>query len=385
MADPSTPLAELDWTGAPEWLQRELAGNALWRWLLALGVAAGAFALLLLVRSVLRRLAQRRADHEDDDTRADDDPGLLQRSLVRPSDLVETSRATRAWFLFALALYAGSLTLDLPPERRDLVAALATVVLVLQGGFWISSLALRALGRVADERRAREPGSVTGFHALGVLLRGAIWILVGLLALANLGIDVTGLIAGLGIGGIAIALALQNVLGDLFASLSIVLDKPFEVGDFIIVGDLMGTVETVGLKTTRVRSLSGEQLVFPNGDLLGSRIRNYKRMNERRVVFSFGVLYETPPEKVAAIPGTVREIVEARSRTRFDRAHFQGFGDSSLDFEVVYYMLVPDYNAMMDTRQAINLELLRRFAAQDIGFAYPTRTLYVQRDADERD
>src|SRR5690606_7585627 len=162
-----------------------------------------------------------------------------------------------------------------------------------------------------------------------------------------------------------------------FGSLSIVLDKPFVIGDFIVVDGLAGTVERIGLKTTRVRALSGEQLVFSNADLLGSRIHNYKRMQERRVVFSFGVTYDTPPEKVAAIPNMVREVIEARENTRFDRAHFQKFGDSDLTFEVVYYMLVADYNLYMDTQQAINLELLRRFAADGIEFAFPTRTLYV--------
>jgi len=192
-----------------------------------------------------------------------------------------------------------------------------------------------------------------------------------------MGVDITALIAGLGIGGIAVALALQNVLGDLFASLSIVLDKPFVIGDFIIVDDLLGTVEHIGLKTTRVRSLFGEQLVFSNSDLLNSRIRNYKRMHERRIVFSLGVTYQTPYEKLAAIPDIIREIIELQEQVRFDRAHFKEYGDFALEFEIVYYMLVPDYNAYMDTQQAINLALYERFEKEGISFAYPTQTLYV--------
>jgi small-conductance mechanosensitive channel len=185
------------------------------------------------------------------------------------------------------------------------------------------------------------------------------------------------MIAGLGVGGVAVALAVQSILGDLFASLSIVIDKPFVIGDFVIVDEYMGTIEHVGLKTTRIRSLGGEQIVFSNSDLLKTRIRNYKRMRERRVLFGFGVLYQTPIDVVEKIPDLMRAIVEARKNVRFERAHFKAFGESSLDFEVVYWMLDPDYNLYMDVQQAINLEMLRVFEREGIGFAYPTRTLVI--------
>jgi MscS family membrane protein len=190
-------------------------------------------------------------------------------------------------------------------------------------------------------------------------------------------------VAGLGIGGIAVALALQNVLSDLFASLSIVLDKPFVVGDFVGVGEFLGTVEYVGLKTTRLRSLSGEQIVFSNSDLLGSRLRNYKRLRERRAVFQIGVTYDTPEPKLRAIPKLLRSIVEAQQNTRFDRAHFRTYGPYSLDFEVVYFVLVSDYNDYMDIQQAINFEVFTRFQTEGIEFAFPTQTLFVT--APERD
>jgi small-conductance mechanosensitive channel len=190
-------------------------------------------------------------------------------------------------------------------------------------------------------------------------------------------------VAGLGIGGIAVALAIQNILGDLFASLSIALDKPFVIGDFIIVDQLLGTVEHIGLKTTRIRSLSGEQIVFSNADLLNSRIRNYKRMYERRVVFSIGVTYQTPYEKLASIGTTLKEIIESQPDVRFDRAHFREYADSSLNYEVVYYVKSPDYNRYMDIQQAINLEIYRRFQDGGIEFAYPTRTLYLQDTLDD--
>jgi small-conductance mechanosensitive channel len=180
------------------------------------------------------------------------------------------------------------------------------------------------------------------------------------------------------VGGIAVALAAQNILGDLFASLSIVFDKPFVLGDFIIIGDSMGTVEQIGLKTTRIRSLSGEQLIFSNNDLLSSRIRNFKRMQERRVVFSVGVVYQTTKAQLETIPGILREAVEAQDSTRFDRAHFKEFGDFSLNFEVVYHVLTPDFGKYMDVQQAINFVIFERFDELGIEFAYPTQSIHLQ-------
>ena len=225
-------------------------------------------------------------------------------------------------------------------------------------------------------------GAVTTLTSVGFVLRMMIWVMLILIGLDNLGVNITTLIAGLGIGGIAVALALQNILGDLFASFSIVLDKPFVIGDFIIIDDCMGTIEHVGLKTTRIRSLSGEQLIFSNGDLLKSRIRNYKRMFERRVVFSLGVVYQTPYDKISQIPEMIRQAVEKNSQVRFDRAHFKAFGDYALLFEVVYWIQDPDYTIYMDIQQAINLDMFKQFSEAGIEFAYPTQTLMMQRQGD---
>jgi small-conductance mechanosensitive channel len=203
------------------------------------------------------------------------------------------------------------------------------------------------------------------------------------LVLDNLGFNITTLVAGLGIGGIAVALALQNILGDLFASLSIVLDKPFVIGDFIIIDNYLGTIEHIGLKTTRIRSLSGEQLVFSNTDLLQSRIRNFKRMFERRVVFSIGVTYQTSADKLAKIPKMIKDIVESKDPVRFDRSHFKDYGDFSLNFETVYWVKSPEYNVYMDIQQAINLELYSKFEAEGIEFAYPTQTLFVTKESNQ--
>ena len=218
----------------------------------------------------------------------------------------------------------------------------------------------------------------TALGALGFVAKALIWAIFVLLILQNLGVEITALLAGVSVGGIAVALAVQNVLGDLLGSLSIILDKPFMIGDYIVVGEYSGTVEHVGLKSTHIRSVSGEQLVFSNSDLLNSRIRNYKRMQERRAVFTLGVTYDTPVEKLAAIPQMVEELVEEQEQTRFSRCHFKSFGSFSLDIETVFYMTVPDYDAYMDVQQAINLGLYRGFAREGIEFAFPTQTVHME-------
>jgi len=204
-----------------------------------------------------------------------------------------------------------------------------------------------------------------------------IWGLAIVFFLDNLGFKVSTVLAGLGIGGVAVALAAQAILKDLFSYFSIIFDRPFEVGDFIIVDDFLGTVEYIGIKTTRIRSLGGEQLVFSNTDLTDSRVRNYKRMEKRRVVFQFGVTYDTPVEKLKKIPKIVEEIIKSVKDTIFDRAHFFSYGDFSLIFEVVYYVLGSNYNKYMDIQQEINLKLKEVFEKEKIEFAFPTQTLYV--------
>lgn len=306
---------------------------------------------------------------------------LANRSTTKLDDFVcELLEGTRIMLPLAIGFYMATRMLELPDRIDTIVSRIVIALMVLQAGFW----AERGLRMWLKHRFRAEPSTPdAGSQAMTKTLltfigRLGIWVIILLLILDNLGMDVTALVASLGIGGVAVALAVQNILGDLFASLSITIDKPFVIGDFIIVGDLMGTVEHVGLKTTRLRSLSGEQLVFANNDLLSSRIRNFKRMQERRVVFNIGVTYSTPPEQVRQVAEMIREAIERQKLTRFDRAHFKGFGASSLDFEAVYYMTDPDFNRHMDTQQAINLELLERLNAQGIEFALPTQTLHVQ-------
>ena len=287
---------------------------------------------------------------------------------------------TKFIFILLFSLWIGSLFLELSPARDGDLRRILLVVLLVQGGLWGTGVVNYLLARYRRRTLEEDPATATAMGAVSVVARIGVWIIVGLMVMAALNVEVAPLLTGLGIGGIAIALAVQNVLSDLFASLSIVLDKPFVVGDYIVVDDLQGSVEHVGLKTTRVRSLSGEQLVFSNSDLLSSRIRNYKRMEERRVAFSVGVEYGTPRALLEKIPDFIQAAIESEPDTIFDRAHFAAFGDSALEFEAVYMMAVPQYAAKMDTQEQINLELYRRFEQEGIEFAFPSQTVYLRRE-----
>ncbi|MEN9518577.1 MAG: hypothetical protein RLZZ381_1165 [Cyanobacteriota bacterium] len=213
--------------------------------------------------------------------------------------------------------------------------------------------------------------------ALMPAIRIVIWLIGIVFLLDNLGFNISAVVTSLGIGGVAIALASQGVLQDLFSYFSILLDRPFELGDFIVVGDYLGTVEYVGIKTTRLQSVSGEQIVMANTDLVSSRIRNHKKMRQRRIVFKFGVVYETSTDKLVQIPNLIREIIEQTENATCDRAHFSGYGEYSLNFEVVYLINTNDYSVYMNAQQEINLAVKTKFAEYDIEFAYPTQIAYL--------
>jgi small-conductance mechanosensitive channel len=337
-------------------------GNTVRSWIGAMVVALVVFCALWLIRS---RVAARLS-------------ALAKSTHNRLDDLVaDMVQQTKLAVILMVTVWASTQALELPDGVTSLIRGAAVIVLLFQAALWGNRLVKYVVERYVHLEEEDEAARVASTAALTFLGKLVLWSVVVLMALQNLGFEITPLLASLGVGGIAVALAAQNILSDLFASLSIMLDQPFAVGDFIVVDDLPGTVEHVGLKTTRVRSLQGEQLVFANADLLGSRIRNFKRMQERRVVFTVGVTYETPFETLSRIPEMLREIVSRNERVRFDRAHFKSYGDSSLDFEIVYWVEIPDYNTYMDIQQSINLEIFQRFEGEGIEFAYPTRTLHV--------
>lgn len=350
-----------------EFFTHEILENVVWRWLVAAGILVF---VGLLFRMLLRLITHRlRAVVEKTPTRFDD--------LV-----VDLLQKTRFLFIFVVSLYAGSLVLSLPPLAESVLQAIFFVAILLQAGYWGNAFVEFWVRRTVKRRIDDDAATATTMSALGFVAKMAIWTIVILVAL-DMFIDVTAVIAGLGIGGIAIALAVQNILSDLFASVSIIVDKPFVIGDFIVVGEQMGNVEKIGLKTTRVRSLAGEQVIFSNSDLLSSRVRNYKRMYERRIAFSVGVTYQTSLDQLEAIPSLIEDIVTSQADTRFDRCHFKTLGDFALEFETVYYVLVSDYAVFMDVQQAINLGIMRAFAERGIEFAYPTQTLYMPKTSQD--
>ncbi len=329
--------------------------------LIALTITAAAGVAMLLLRALLLRHLST----------------LAQRTEHRVDDMVVVLvRHTHAFFLWAVALEIGSWQLTLPAALITGWRVLFVSLLVLQGALWANAV-LDAL--VKERIKAAASSTIaTTYDFLSSLGKVIVWSLAALIILDNIpGVEIGTLLASLGIGGVAIALAVQNILSDLFAYLSIALDKPFAIGDFIAVDELMGTVEYIGLRSTRLLSVSGEQLIFSNHDLVSSRIRNYGRMEKRRATFTVGVTYETPVEKLEKVPDLIREIVEAQQGTQFERAFLKTMGDSALIYEVVYYLTPPDYSLYVQTQQAINLAVLRRFGQEGIDIAYPTQMIYL--------
>lgn len=299
--------------------------------------------------------------------------------------LIRVVRRVRVWAYTIIALTLSLKVMVTMPWLDRALTAVLLFTLFLEVVRALTLLIDYAVSRhlvKSDEEGAPDPNSETAVQMLSLIARIVLWVVGFLFILSNLGIEITSLIAGLGIGGIAIGLALQAILGDLFSSFAIYFDKPFKVGDFIIVGDTLGTVERIGIKTTRLRALQGEEIVISNAELTSSRIHNYKRMAKRRIVFSFGVTYETPYEIIKRIPQLVAELFDAVENTELERAHFASFGDSALNFEVVYYVLASDYTMYMDIQQDINLKIMEIFARENVSFAHPTQTLYVHAEQD---
>jgi small-conductance mechanosensitive channel len=344
-------------------------GNPLRAWLVAAAVLAGAFAALVLARRlVLRRLgraAPRTATEADD----------LALSAVRD---------TSALFLFAVALAAARKALfDLPQDVKDAVTLVARLAFYLQAARWGWGAVAFWLARSTRRRAEHDKASLATLNLLGVVARVAVGALVFLLALDALGVNITALVTGLGIAGVAVALAVQTTLGDLLASLSIALDKPFVVGDTIAFDQFTGTVENIGLKTTRLRAIGGERLVVANSELLKARIRNFQGQAERRVQFVLTFPLTTPPAAVARVPGLVRAAVEAQEQARFDRSHFSAITDQALAVETVYFVTSGDYQVYMDVHQRVNLALLEALAAADVALSVPTRAVVVRGETPE--
>ncbi|MDA8444204.1 mechanosensitive ion channel family protein [Paracidovorax valerianellae] len=348
------------------WFQTEtLWGLSLVSIALAVAAALGAYLAMSLLLGVAVNRARRLAEGGNHRT-----AGVVYELLAGTSRLL----------VLVAAVLVGVSLLDLPGRWATRVAQLWFLALALQVGLWGTRAVGLGIARYRAQHGVAAAGDAAPFSASATLLswglRTLLWTTVLLAMLSNLGVNITAFVASLGVGGIAVALAVQNILGDLFASLAIAVDKPFDAGDFIVVGSVAGTVQRIGLKTTRIRSLSGEQVVMSNTDLLKQTINNYRYMQERRIVFQFSVPYGTTAEQAEAIPQAARRIIEAEDKARFDRAHLQGFGENGLKYEVVYIVLDPGYNLYMDLQQRINLSLMRELAVLGVEFAVPARTLH---------
>lgn len=344
------------WFEHGQWL-----GNPAMAWVIAgLGALVG-YAVLhgaaAVLGSRLHKLAER--------TRR---PGLAVTADVL--------KATHGWLLLLIAVSVALDFLDFKPRAAHWLH-LATYALVgIQVAWWASTLLVSWLKRSAN-RTDGQPANPVMLGVLTWVVQFVVWITLALALLAEGGVNISAFVASLGIGGIAVALALQNVLGDLFASISIGLDKPFRVGDYIAFGTDMGTVTKVGIKSTRIQSLSGEELSISNSVLLKDLIHNYSRRQERRVLFTFRLPFDTPRDKIPEAIKRVRGFIESEAQTRFDRGYLSGFGESGLDFEFVYYVLDPDYNLYVGIQHRINLKMLDAWDELGLQFGVPARKVHA--------
>lgn len=337
--------------------------NTVWDYLIFLGSYIASLIVLYVFKSIILHRLHKWA----------------KKTTTNLDDLlVEVVKKYLVPLLYIGALYFNAkwLTLSAGVQQVLDIAAMAFVIVI--GAALLSSVAVITFNKYIEKKQ--NDSNKLALKWMGVLIKAIIWVCAMLLFLDNLGVEITALIAGLGIGGIAVAFAAQTVLADIFSFVTIFFDKPFELGDFIDAGGLMGTVENIGIKTTRIRSISGEQLVFSNKDLTSSRLRNYKRMQSRRATFTLNIKYSTPTEKLKEIPALIKEIIESIPGTRFDRAHFARFAEYSLVIETVYYVLSSNYNLYMDITQNINIAIMEAFEARGIEFALPTQTVSINKD-----
>lgn len=329
-------------------------GNNAYEYLKALIIFIGLIIILKIFKSIiiqkLKKLAKKTKTEFDD-------------------ILINIFQTIKPPFYLLASLYISIKTLIIP----DIASKIINILFIITITYEI----IRALEKVVDylfKIKGKENASIS--RTIKLIIKICIWAFGIILALSNLGVNVTSLIAGLGIGGIAIALALQNILKDVFSSFSILIDKPFEIGDFIKLGNDMGTVEKIGIKTTRLRSLDGQQLIIANSELTDARVQNFKRLEKRRALFNLGIIYETAQEKLEKIPALIEDIIKNQEKTEFDRCHFKNFADFSLNFEISYYVDTQDYKEYLDIVEKINLAIIDKFRKENIEFAYPTQVEY---------
>ncbi len=341
-------------------LQWEWGGNTIQNYLIALAVFAGGILFIRLVRKATVRYLRTWAE-KTEGTLDDFLVSVLEKNLLPIFNL---------GFLYLAMRY-----LNLPVKVDKILNILYGIIIT----WFVVRIILRLIRHSLENYADKQPDPESKkreLRGLSAIIKLLIWSLAVVFLLSNLGYNVTGIVAGLGIGGIAIALAAQAILGDLFSYFVILFDKPFEVGDFITVDDKKGSIEKIGLKTTRVRSLTGEIIIVGNTNLTSARVHNFKQLEKRRVAFILTVTYQTPADKLEMIPAMIKEIIEGRENIVFDRAHLVAFAASSLNYEVVYFVETPDLIYHLDVQQQIFLSILRKFEQENIEFAYPTQTVF---------
>lgn len=351
-----------------EVMNREFLGNNLQAWATAIGIFLGIYIVVRIFKYLLIRYLKK----------------LAERTTTQFDDfLIDVIKASVVPMLYFGGAYAATGALQISERAYNVIHTALMVIFT----FYVLRIITSAIKyTVFSYINRQEEADIKKRQVRGILIivNVIVWALGIVFLLDNMGRDVTAIIAGLGVGGIAIALAAQTILGDLFSYFVIFFDRPFEIGDFIAVDDKSGTVEYIGVKTTRVRTLTGDIMVVSNTNLTNSRVHNFKRLQERRIVFKLGVTYQTPYEQLKAIPGYIKEIVDGTDGVRLDRSHFSGYGDSSLDFETVYYVEAPDYNVFMDKQQEIFLAVFKKFEEEGIVFAYPTQTVFLSMEEQEK-
>lgn len=347
-----------------KFLDQAFLNNSILSWISAIFVVVLSFVFIRILKSVVLLKARKWAS---------------TTSTSWDDYLINTIEHSVVPILYIVFVYFATKILTLP-QNVGSVLRIAFLISVTFFVLRILSSAFRKFIYLFIGTQENSEAKQKQAAGLIVIVNCVIWILGAIFMIDNLGYNVTSLIAGLGIGGIAIALAAQTILGDLFSYFVIFFDRPFEIGDFVVIDDKSGVVEYIGIKTTRLRTLGGEQLVCANTDLTNSRLHNYKRLQQRRILFNLGVTYQTPHELLAQIPQMLKDIVSSRPYVRLDRAHFSGYGDFSLNFEIVYYILDADYTFYMDRQQEIYLAIFKKFEEEGIEFAYPTQTVFVQHE-----
>jgi small-conductance mechanosensitive channel len=345
-----------------------LGQNTQGDYLMTLGIFLASFIVLSLIDSVITKALQKTAKKFPRTTNISAMGASFMEALHWP-------------LYFFTGIYLSLIQLAITSQFRRILNFLLVLFLsyyISRGVIYASEKLIKRKITKKEEEESQRGKSMLG--VLTILIKIIVWSVAFLMVLAYLGIEITPILAGLGVGGIAIALALQNILGDLFAAFAIYFDKPFEEGDFIMIGSDLGVVQKIGIKTTRIKSLQGQELIVSNSEMVSTRINNFKRMPERRVAFQFGVEYATPVVKLKKINDIVKKVTSKVKDVKLDRTHFHKYGDFSIIYEVVYYVNTNDYNKYMDVQQEINLGLKEEFEKMGISFAFPTQTLFLKKE-----